>query len=108
MKDIIEHIEKVRKYMLKENIKANTIIIDKEVAKVNGFQYLSAPQTIAYVPTMFMGLQVFYEEDLSKTIGIPVNFVITERKIEQPKAKTLSDYSTDELIDEIKRRLEVQ
>ena len=43
MKDILEHIEKVRKYMLKEHIIANTIIIDSEVAKVNGFQYLSAP-----------------------------------------------------------------
>ena len=34
MKDILEHIEKVRKYMLRDNIKANTIIIDNEVAKI--------------------------------------------------------------------------
>ena len=105
MKDILEHIEKVRKYMLKENIKANTIIIDNEVAKVNGFQYLSAPQTITDVPPIFMGLQVFYEENLSEKMGRPVNFAMADRKIETPKTP-LSEYSTDELLEEIKRRME--
>ena len=105
MKDILEHIEKVRKYMLKEHIIANTIVIDNEVAKVNGFQYLSAPQTIADVPTMFMGLQVLYEENLSEKMGRPVNFVMAERKIEIPKTP-LSEYSTEELLDEIRKRVE--
>lgn len=35
MRDILEHIEKVRKYMLRDYIKANTIIIDSDVAKMN-------------------------------------------------------------------------
>lgn len=107
MKDILEHIEKVRKYMLRDNIKANTIIIDSEVAKVNGFQYLSAPQTIADVPTMFMGLQVLYGENLSETMGTPCNFVMTERKMPEKPFKTpLSAYSTEELLDEIRKRVE--
>ena len=106
MKDILEHIEKVRMYMLRDNIKANTIIIDSEVAKVNGFQYLSAPQTITDVPVMFMGLDVGYEKDLSEKIGIPVNFVMAERKTETPKTP-LSEYSTEELLDEIRKRIEV-
>lgn len=107
MKDILEHIEKVRAEMFKENIKANTIIIDSEAAKVNGFQYLSAPQTIADVPTMFMGLQVLYEENLSETMGMPVNFVMTERKMpEEPFKTPLSAYSTEELLDEIRKRVD--
>ena len=105
MKDILEHIEKVRKCMLRDNIKANTIIVDSEVARVNGFQYLSAPKTIADVPTMFMGLQVFYEENLSEKVGTPVNFVMAERKINKQKTP-LSEYSTEELLDEIRKRIE--
>ena len=108
MKDILEHIEKVRKYMLRDNIRANTIIIDREVAKVNGFQYLSTSQTITDVPPMFMGMQVLYEENLSETMGTPVNFVMTERKLpEIPTPKTpLSEYSIDELLEEIRKRSE--
>ena len=107
MKDILEHIEKVRKYMLRDNIKGNTIIIDNEVAKANGFQYLSAPQTLADVPTMYMGLQVLYEENLSETMGRPVNFVMTERKMPEKPFKTpLSEYSTEELLDEIRKRVD--
>ena len=92
--------------MLRDNIKANTIIIDSDVAKVNGFQYLSAPQTIADVPTMYMGLQVFYEENLSEKVGCPVNFVMAKRKIPEKPFKTpLSAYSTEELLDEIRKRV---
>ena len=105
MKDILEHIEKVRKCMLRDNIKANTIIIDSEVARVNGFQYLSAPQTIADVPPMFMGLQVLYEENLSEKVGTHANFVMAERKIHNQKTP-LSEYSTEELLDEIRKRIE--
>lgn len=105
MKDILEHIEKVREYMLRDNIRANTVIIDSEVAKVNRFQYLSAPQTITDVPPMFMGLRIVYEEDLSEKVGTPVNFVISEKKIKTPETKTpLSEYTTDELLDEIRKR----
>lgn len=104
MKNILEHIEKVREYMLRDNIKANTIIIDSEVARVNGFQYLSSYQTITDVPTMFMGLQVFYEENLSEKVGTPANFVMAERKIHKQKTP-LSEYSIEELLDEIRKRL---
>lgn len=106
MKNILEHIEKVKEQMFRDNIKANTIIIDSEVARVNGFQYLSAYQTITDVPPMFMGLQVFYEENLGEKVGTPANFVMAERKIETPEIKTpLSEYSTEELLEEIRKRM---
>ena len=104
MKDILEHIEKVRKQMFRDNIKANTIIIDSEIAKVNGF-YFADTQFRADVPPMYMGLQVLYEENLSEAIGIPVNFVISEKKIKTPETKTpLSEYTTDELFEELRKR----
>ena len=103
MRNILEHIEKVKEQMFRDNIKANTIIIDSDVARVNGFQYLSAPQTITDVPPMYMGLQVLYEKDLSENVGIPVNFVMAERKIHKQKTP-LSEYSIEELLDEIRKR----
>lgn len=104
MKDILEHIEKVRKQMFRDNIKANTIIIDSEIAKVNGF-YFADTQFRADVPPMYMGLQVLYEENLSEAVGVPANFVISEKKIKTPETKTpLSEYSTDELLEEIRKR----
>ena len=105
MKNILEHIEKVKEQMFRDNIKANTIIIDSEVARVNGFQYLSAYQTITDVPPMFMGLQVLYEEKLSEKVGTPANFIMAERKIHKQKTP-LSEYSTEELLDEIRKRIE--
>ena len=105
MKDILEHIEKVKEYMLKDNIKANTIMIDNEVAKVNGFRCFLDNRTMADVPPMFMGLQVFYEENLSEKVGTPVNFVMAERKIHKQKTP-LSEYSIEELLDEIRKRIE--
>ena len=104
MKDILEHIEKVKEQMVRDNIKANTIIIDSDVAKVNGFQYFFT-DTITDVPQMFMGLQVFYEENLSEKVGTPVNFVMAERKINKQKTP-LSEYSIEELLDEIRKRIE--
>ena len=104
MKNILEHIEKVRAYMLRDNIKANTILIDSEVARVNGFQYFFT-DTILDVPPMFMGLQVFYEENLSEKVGTPANFIMAERKINKQKTP-LSEYSTEELLDEIRKRIE--
>ena len=90
--------------MLKDNIKANTIMIDSEVARVNGFKYLFDYQTITDVPPMFMGLQVLYEEKLSEKVGTPANFIMCERKIHKQKTH-LSEYSTEELLDEIRKRL---
>ena len=104
MKDILEHIEKVKEQMVRDNIKANTIIIDSDVARVNGFQYFFT-DTITDVPPMFMGLQVFYEENLSEKVGTPVNFVMAERKINKQKTP-LSEYGIEELLDEIRKRIE--
>ncbi len=104
MRDILEHIEKVKMYMLRDNIKANTILIDSEVARVNGFRCFLDNRTMADVPTMFMGLQVFYKENLSEKVGTPANFIIAERKIHKQKTP-LSEYSTKELLDEIRKRL---
>lgn len=105
MKDILEHIAKAREQAIKQHIRANTIIIDKDLAMVNKLWISISPNSIVRMPPMLMGLKVEYEEKLSEKVGIPVNFVMAERKIEIPKTP-LSEYSTEELLDEIRKRIE--
>ena len=102
--NFVEHIQKVRKIAFQNGVKANTIFIDKEVAKTNGFTFLINPE-LHDVPTMFLGLDVHYSENLSDELGINSNFALFENKKEERLLpKTLADYSTDELLYEIKRR----
>ena len=105
MKDILEHIAKAREETIKKNIRANTIIIDKDVAMVNKLWIPISPNSIVETPKMIMGLKVEYEENLSDKLGVDCNFVITNK--DTIKSKTpLSEYSTDELLDEIRKRVE--
>ena len=110
MNDIIEHIQKAREQMLREGFQANTIIIDSEVAKVNGFNYCLIPSTVGRTPVMFLGLKVVYDKNLSDTIGTDCNFALLEAKDrdsgEGTERTPLSEYSTDELLDEIKSRIQ--
>ena len=103
-RNILEHIKKAQKQALKERIRANTILIDKEVAKLNGF-YFKSCNSITQIPNMILGLKIVYSENLSDELGIDTNFAIT--RIEEPKQYLLSDYSTEELLEEIKRRIGV-
>lgn len=110
MNDIIEHIQKVRRYMLREGFQANTIIIDSEVARVNGFNYSLIPSTVGRTPVMFLGLKVIYDKNLSDTIGTDCNFALLEaRETDEGRDEErtpLSEYSTDELLGEIKSRIQ--
>ena len=105
MKNILEHIAKTREQAIKQHIRANTIIIDKDVAMVNKLWISISPNSIVRMPPMLMGLKVEYEENLSEKLGVDCNFVMAERKIETPKTP-LSEYSTEELLDEIRKRIE--
>lgn len=107
MNDLMKHIQKAKEYALRDGIKANTIIIDEDIAKVNGFQIMLFPNTITNVPNMILGLDVYYEKDLREKIGTPTNFVVAEMKKVELKTP-LSEYSTDELLEEIKRRIEAE
>ena len=108
--DLFDHIQQVKDYALKEGIKANMIIISPSVAKVEGFSMaipgsvssLGVHNEIVSSPTMFMGLEVQYDERV-KDYG--ANFIIA-KKPEKQKVKSLEDYSTDELLEEIRRRME--
>lgn len=105
MKNILEHIEKVREQTIKKCIRANTIIIDKDVAMVNKLWIPISPNSIVETPRMLMGLKVEYEENLSDKLGVDCNFIMAEKKIATPKTP-LSEYSTEELLDEIRKRVE--
>ena len=104
-KNMFEHIRKARQVAFRENIKANTIVIDKEIAKINGFYYWTEEaRCLTDVPTSILGLKVKYAENLSDELGIDTNFAILEVKEEKTKTP-LSDYSTSELLLEIEKRI---
>lgn len=105
MRNILEHIAKAREQTIKKYIRANTIIIDKDVAMVNKLWIPISPNYIAETPTMIIGLQVLYEENLSDKLGVDCNFVITNNDTIKPKTP-LSEYSTEELLDEIRKRVD--
>ena len=105
MKNILEHIAQAREQAIKQHIRTNTIIIDKDLAMVNKLWISISPNSIVRMPPMLMGLKVEYEENLSDKLGVDCNFVMAERKTEIPKTP-LSEYSAEELLDEIRKRME--
>lgn len=83
--NIYEHIRKAKIQAEKDYIKANTIIIDKDIAKTNNLFYNGG-----MYPPMIMGLKVVY----SKNLPDNVNFIISEGnqvKSEFEKFKQLKD-----------------
>ena len=66
--NIIDHIRKAQIEAQKQHFKANTIIIDTDLAMINNF----CPN----YPRMIMGLEVKYVHNLTKDFGI--NFAIAE------------------------------
>lgn len=73
--DIRKHIFKAKVEAERNNIKANMIIIDEHIAKVNNL-YSWGGGYVRETPPMIFGLQVEYLEDLSKDYG--ANFIITQ------------------------------
>lgn len=103
MTDILEHMYKVREYAIYKNIKEAMIIVDRDVAYINQLYIKDVNGGFLTIPECVMGMKVKYESGLADRLG--VNFIITEDKhVPEPFTKTLADYSTDELLDEIRRR----
>lgn len=80
VEDIIEHIRKAQLEAQKQHFKANTIIIDTELAMINN---LSCPN----YPRMIMGLEVKYQYNLAQDYGI--NFAITEGNTTEDEVRWL-------------------
>lgn len=106
--NILEHIMKAKKQALRDNIKANTIVIDKDIAKINGFYFQNVGLSFLEIPPTIVGLKIAYSENLSDELGIDANFVIGEQKNGNPLADYTNDlekYTTEELLDEINKRI---
>ena len=102
MKDIFEHIEKAKRQAFEQYIEANKIIIDKDIAITNQL-FIPFDGVIYQVPPMIMGLAVSYDENLKRDYNC--NFIVTRVDNVMPKTP-LSEYSTEELLEEIKHRIE--
>ena len=73
--NIIEHIRKAQLEAQKQHIKANMIIIDTDLAKMNGL-YAPSFEGYSICPPMIMGLEVKYVHNLTKDYG--VGFILTK------------------------------
>lgn len=102
--NIMEHIENARIKALENAINANKILIDKDVAMVNGIYVPIDEYRIEKTRPMILGMQVEYEEKLNEFFG--VNFFLYEKK-EEPinQEKRLEDYTNEELMEELGRRM---
>ena len=99
--NILEHIADGIRYARAKQIKENTIILDKGIAIVNDL-YFVENSAILHSKPMIMGLEVKYQTNLRNDFGC--NFIIGTKANEEEKPKTLSDYTIEELLDEIKKR----
>lgn len=84
--NIIEHIRKAELEARKQHFKANTIIIDTELAKMNGI-YSPSFDGYSVYPPMIMGLEVKYVNNLTKDYS--VNFIVTNSHIIQDELTIL-------------------
>lgn len=62
-KSLADLILEARKTALKENIKANTVLIDKTFAKVNDIHFVVG-RDILHIPPMICGLEVHLTDEL--------------------------------------------
>lgn len=104
--NIVSHIEKAREEAIRKLIIANTIIIDEEIAMVNGIYFpyeIGGVKGYSQIKPMICGLNVIYKRNMAKEFGF--NFAIFKQE-EQKHKTSLSEYSTKELLDEIESRLD--
>lgn len=101
--DIIDHIRKAETEALKRDIKINQIIIDEDLAITNNLYFKSFNRSIKTAAPMIFGLAVDYQKNLKEE---GYNFIIGHNPRLDEKQKTLADYTTTELLEELQRRNE--
>ena len=103
IKDIYDHICKAETEAIIRNIKANQIIIDKGLAITNNLYIQGIDEELKEINPMVLGLAIVYQENLAKD---GYNFIMNFNPRLDEKPKTLADYTTRELLEELQRRNE--
>lgn len=101
--DIVDHIYSAYLEAIKREIKINQIIIDQGLAITNHIYFKNVTGIITTMHPMILGLAVVYQENLAKD---GYNFIIGYNPRLDEKPKTLADYTTAELLEELQRRNE--
>lgn len=103
IEDIYDHIYKAYNEAIIRNIKANQIIIDRDLAITNHIYFNNVDGSICDCKPMMLGLAIVYQENLAKD---GYNFIIGYNPRVDEKPKTLADYTIAELLEELQRRNE--
>lgn len=99
--NILDHIYKATIEALKRDIKVNQIIIDKDLAILNNLYIQDIDEKSKKVNPMIFGLAIDYQENLAKD---GYNFIMGYNPRLEQKTKTLADYTTQELLEELLMR----
>ena len=103
IEDIYEHIYKAHEEAIKRNIKVNQLIIDKGLAITNNLYFTNVDGSMCHYNPRVLGLTIVYQENLAKD---GYNFIMNFNPRLDEKPKTLADYTTRELLEELQRRNE--
>lgn len=101
--DIVGHIYSAYLEAIKSEIKINQIIIDEDLAKTNHIYFKNVNGSIMSIHPMILGLAITYKKNLKKD---GYNFIMCFNPTLDKKPKTLADYTTAELLEELQRRNE--
>lgn len=99
--DIVDHIYSAYLEAIKREIKINQIIIDQGLAITNHIYFKNVNGSITTMHPMILGLAVVYQKNLKKD---GYNFIMCFNPRLDEKPKTLADYTTAELLEELQRR----
>lgn len=103
IEDIYDHIYKAYNEAIIRNIKANQVIIDRDLAITNHIYFKNIDGNISESNPMILGLSIKYQANLKQD---GYNFIIGYNPRLDEKPKTLADYTTTELLEELQRRNE--
>lgn len=103
IENILDHIQKAKLEALERNIKVNQILIDEDLAITNHICFKNVDGSICEYEPMIFGLAVEYDKSVREN---GYNFIMGYNPRLDEKPKTLADYTTKELLEELQRRNE--
>ena len=103
IEDVLDHIYKAKMEAIKRNIEVNQVNIDEDLAMTNHLYFPNVDGSISETNPMIFGLAINYVKNLRKD---GYNFVVGYNPRLDEKQKTLADYTTKELLEELQRRNE--
>lgn len=86
--NLIEHLLAAKRAAIKNNIQANTIYLDKDLAISRGFTLKTSPNETLEIPPLVLGLRTIYVD--AKELPQNACFMIGKTNIGEPSAEEIA------------------